>query len=151
MTTSFNELRAYASTLDPKHPIFEALWDECWDCKNGVAIGDGSLCSGTHAGFLCHGLGYIPRSRAEAALRLPEACPQVRLRHARLPDGYTHHHLGSNQWWIATFPCPVAEHKHRHNTGFDTTEKTCLRAEASNWLDALSAVIMLREKETADA
>ena len=70
MTTPFDELQAYCRPLGPGYwtqtPVLgAALWEDCPPCleHRGKDVTCHCGCEGT----------YRPRSRAEAALRLPDA------------------------------------------------------------------------------
>ena len=132
------------AVLNVDDPVFEALWQVCPGCLERHKISTGHHCG--WGSCFCDGKGIARRSHAEAALLLLEACPRITLHHARLPDRELHYPLGVNQWWIATFPCPNVSHDHR-GISWWPAERTCIRGEATIWLEAVAAAVLAKMKE----
>lgn len=112
------------TVLDAGNPFSQALWEECWDCAHGLPLEEG--CG--WAGMGCHGAGLIPRSRAEAALGLPDAAQNAI---GAEFQNYTYREDGR-------VLCEL------FNKDFGVIEEIA-EGEAGNPLDALSAAILAKE------
>ena len=137
MTTPLDELAEYIGPNGPgsdtEVPLFKALWEECSTCIGRSRLhpyGEGVSCSP------CNTTGYTRRSRAEAALQLPDAVAELHAgSYKGIEIGYSHYKYPGEEFWVCTL-------KQKE----DGRSYWLAEGQAANWLDALSAALLAEMK-----
>ena len=117
--------------------VREALWEECIDVKQREIFTSGNAmkakpCIGEGCDVCESGRGYAPRSRAEAALLLPDALAKIHtMPYGGISIELCHYKYVSREFW-------TCELKQREGGRFSWRAD----GEGNNWLDALSAVAL---------